>query len=239
MDSGREPDAVAAVIFDLDGLIVESEEVWFDVRSAFAREHSREWRPDIQKAVMGMGPQEWPEHMKETLDLDLSPPEIRTEILRRIVEEYDKRVPVIPGAVEAVQRLSGRWPLALASSSDRVLIDEVLARLNLTKYFEVTVSSEEVERGKPAPDVYLEAARRMKVDPPSAVAVEDSANGIRSARSAGMAVIAIPNTRFPPSADALGLADVVLGSIGELTASEVERAGRLRSTRPAAALPAG
>ena len=143
--------------------------------------------------------------------------------MRRLEELYRERLPALPGAREAVERLAARWPLALASSSNRELIDLSLELLGVAKLFQATVSSEEVARGKPAPDVYLEAARRLGIEPGRAAAVEDSHNGIRSARAAGMRVLAIPNRHFPPDADALAEADAVLDSLADLTVDAVER----------------
>ena len=134
-----------------------------------------------------------------------------------MLERYAERLPLIDGAVEAVERLAARWPLGVASSSNRELIDAVLELSGLARHFRATVSSEEVPRGKPAPDVYLEAARRLGVDPRRAAAVEDSHSGIRSAKAAGMRVIAIPNATYPPDEEALAEADVVLASLDELT----------------------
>jgi HAD superfamily hydrolase (TIGR01509 family) len=143
-------------------------------------------------------------------------------------QRYRDGLPLIDGAVESVRRLAGRWPLGLASSSNRPLIDLALAEMGVADLFRATVSSEEVPRGKPAPDVYLEAARRLGVPPERIAAVEDSANGIRAAHAAGMRTIAIPNAHFPPPDDALDLADVRLGSLAELTPDAVESA----SSRP-------
>ena len=141
--------------------------------------------------------------------------------MRRLLARYRESLPLVPGAVKAVEGLAARWPLGLASSSNREVIDTVLELAGIAQYFRATVSSEEVERGKPAPDVYLEAARRLGVDPTDCAAVEDSANGIRSARAAGMRVIAIPNPHYPPSDDVLALADVTLHSLDELTPERV------------------
>ena len=139
-----------------------------------------------------------------------------------MLDRYEQQVPLIDGALEAVRRIAARWPLGLASSSNRELIDRALEVSGLAPYFRATVSSEEVERGKPAPDVYLEAARRLGVEPPSCAAVEDSANGIRSAHTAGMRVVAIPNAAYPPGEQALALADVVLDSLHDLTPEAIE-----------------
>ena len=142
---------------------------------------------------------------------------INAEVVRRMLARYETDCPVVPGAVETVRRLAAAgFRLALASSSNRELIDAVLRELELTALFEVTVSSEEVARGKPAPDVYLEAARRLGVAPARCAAVEDSASGIRAAHAAGMHVIAYPNRHYPPADDALALADTVVPRLVEI-----------------------
>jgi HAD superfamily hydrolase (TIGR01509 family) len=172
--------------------------------------------------MMGMSSTEWSRYLHETVGLREQPATINAEVVRRMLERYERELPVIPGAPEAVRRLSDAGlRLALASSSNRELIDAVLHRLDLASSFAVTVSSEEVARGKPAPDVYLEAARRLGVGPSRCAAVEDSASGIRAARGAGMRVLAYPNRRYPPAADALALADVVLGSLDELDPARI------------------
>jgi HAD superfamily hydrolase (TIGR01509 family) len=155
-----------------------------------------------------------------------TPAEISKEVVDRMLERYSRELPLIPGAVDAVERLAARWELGLASSSNRELIDRVLDVSGLARCFAVTVSSEEVARGKPAPDVYLEAARRLGVEPATSAAVEDSASGIRSAHAAGMHVLAIPNRVFPPPDDVLALAEVVLESIEELDPEAVTAAAR-------------
>src|ERR671927_1487864 len=125
-------------------------------------------------------------------------------------------LPLIPGAREAVASLAGRWPLGLASSANRPIIDLVLELAGIRDSFAATVSSEEVERGKPAPDVYLEAARRLRVGAERCAAIEDSSNGLRSAAAAGMTVVAVPNREFPPAEDALALAHHVVRSLLDL-----------------------
>jgi HAD superfamily hydrolase (TIGR01509 family) len=207
---------IEAVVFDLDGVILDSEELWDEVREDLARERGGRWHEAAQADMMGMSSREWSVYMHERIGLPEPPEEINAEVVRRMLERYRRELPLIPGAVEAVERLAARWPLGLASSSNRELIDAALEAAGLAGYFLVTVSSEEVERGKPAPDVYLEAARRLGVAPQRCAAIEDSQNGIRSAKAAGMRVIAIPNRRFPPGEEALAYADVVLDSIAEL-----------------------
>ena len=208
---------IEAVAFDLDGVLLDSEELWDEVREGLARERGGRWHEGAQADMMGMSSREWSAYMHERIGLSEPPEEINAEVVRRMLERYRRELPLIPGAVEAVERLAARWPLGLASSSNRELIDAALEVAGLSRYFRVTVSSEEVERGKPAPDVYLEAATRLGVTPERCAAIEDSQNGIRSAKAAGMRVIAIPNPRFPPPEEVLAEAAVVLGGIEELS----------------------
>jgi HAD superfamily hydrolase (TIGR01509 family) len=208
--------AIEAVVFDLDGVLVDSEYVWDEVREELARERGGRWHERAQADMMGMSSTEWSRYMHDVVGLSASPEEINDEVVRRMEARYADDLPLFEGAVEAVERLAGSFRLALASSSNRPLIDAVLAEAGLARFFDVTVSSEEVAHGKPAPDVFLEAARRLDVAPERCAAIEDSGNGLRAAHAAGMLVIAIPNGRYPPPADALALADVTLRSIVEL-----------------------
>ena len=208
---------IDAVVFDLDGVIIDSEHVWDDVRQQLAEERGGRWHEEASRDMMGMSSPEWSRYMHDVIGLRESPEEINAEVVRRMEEIYRTSLPLIPGAAEAVERLAARWPLGLASSSNRELIDFVLDVSGLGRLFQATVSSEEVPRGKPAPDVFLEAARRLAVSPERCAAVEDSENGIRSAKAAGMRTIAIPNPGFPPAQDALAEADIVLDSVGLLT----------------------
>ena len=208
---------IEAVIFDLDGVILDSEHLWDEVREGLARERGGRWHEGAQADMMGMSSREWSVYMHERIGLPEPPEEIDREVVWRMLGRYRRELPLIPGAVEAVERLAARWPLGLASSSNRELIEAALEASGLARRFRVTVSSEEVARGKPAPDVYLEAARRLGVAAEHCAAIEDSHNGIRSAKAAGMRTIAIPNRRFPPGEEALADADVVLDSIVGLT----------------------
>jgi HAD superfamily hydrolase (TIGR01509 family) len=214
---------IEAVVFDLDGVLVDSEQVWDKARKELAAERGGRWHEQASRDMMGMSSLEWSRYMHDVIGLEDPPEEISAEVVRRLEEIYRRELPLIGGAAEAVERLAARWPLGLASSSNRELIDLVLELSGLAPYFRVTVSSEEVARGKPAPDVYVEAARRLQVAPGSCAAIEDSENGIRSAKAAGMRVLALPNPQFPPAEDVLALADDVLDSIGELTPERVER----------------
>jgi len=217
---------IDAVVFDLDGVILQTEEVWDEVRGRYVVEQGGRYDEEAQRAMMGMSASEWSRYLAEELGVPGTPEEISADIVRLMEERYREELPLIPGAVEAVERLAARRPLGLASSSNRPLIDTALALSSLDRFFTATVSSEEVARGKPAPDVYLEAARRLGVDPDRCAAVEDSHSGIRSAKAAGMRVIAIPNPGFPPDPEALALADLVLDSIADLDEKAVDSAAQ-------------
>jgi HAD superfamily hydrolase (TIGR01509 family) len=216
-----------AVIFDMDGVLVDSEAVWDDVRKRFVEEKGGTWRDGAQRDMMGMSSVEWSRYVRDRLGVDMTLEDISLEVADRVADTYRKNLPLLPGAVEAVRSLSAEWPLGLASSSNRHVIDLVLELAGIDDAFRVTVSSEEVGAGKPAPDVYLETARRLEADRAACVAIEDSTNGIRSAHAAGMAVIAVPNQDFPPEPDALELADETIESLTELTPATVRA---LRST---------
>jgi HAD superfamily hydrolase (TIGR01509 family) len=215
--SADEGSAFAAVIFDLDGVIVDSESVWDEVRRSFAEETGGRWHENAQRDMMGMSSVEWSRYMHDELGVPLPSEEINRRVAQQVAELYRDRLPLLPGATEAVVALAEEWPLGLASSSNRHIIDLVLELAGIAACFRATVSSEEVERGKPAPDVYLEAASRLGAEPESCAAVEDSTNGIRSADAAGMEVIAVPNRDFAPDPDALALAAVTLNSLTDLT----------------------
>jgi HAD superfamily hydrolase (TIGR01509 family) len=215
---------IEAVVFDLDGVLLQSEEIWDEVRAEYVRERGGRYDAEVQRAMMGMSSSEWSRYLHERAGVPDEPAAISAEIVRRMLESYRRRLPLIAGAVEAVRRLEAAYPLGLASSSNRPLIDAVLAEAGLAASFRATVSSEEVARGKPAPDVYLEAARRLGVDPLRSAAVEDSHGGIRSAKAAGMRVIAIPNPSYPPDDESLAQADVTIRSLAELTPALVDAA---------------
>jgi HAD superfamily hydrolase (TIGR01509 family) len=213
---------IDAVVLDLDGLLLDTEQLWDEVRENLAHERGGRWSESAQSDMMGMSSPEWSRYMHDVVGLDEPPDEIADEVVRRMAEQYREHLPLLPGAKEAVVRLAARWPLGLASSSNRPLIDLALEVGGLAPFFSATVSSEEVERGKPAPDVYLEATRQLGVEPTRAAAVEDSRSGIRSAHAAGLRVIAIPNAHYPPDPETLGLADSVLSSLEELDANAVD-----------------
>jgi HAD superfamily hydrolase (TIGR01509 family) len=206
-----------AVVFDMDGVLISSEEVWDAVRADLVRELGGRWLPGAHEAMMGMSTPEWTGYMHEALAVPLSPAEIERAVVGRLIARYRAAPPFIPGAPEAVRALADQGvPLAVASSSTRELIAAVLEQAGIAGAFRATVSSEEVARGKPAPDVYLEALRRLGAPAGEALAVEDSGPGIRSAAAAGMRVVVVPNPHYPPPDDALALAWRVLPSLAGL-----------------------
>jgi HAD superfamily hydrolase (TIGR01509 family) len=215
---------VAAVIFDLDGLLLESEQLWNAAKERLTRERGGRWRAEAEHEMLGMSSTEWSRYMHDELGVQLLPEQISSGVVRILGELYERELPLLPGADEAVRRLAARWPLGLASSSNREIIALVLAETGWEECFSVTVSSEEVERGKPAPDVYLEAARRLGAEAGRCVAIEDSSAGLRSALAAGCALVAIPNASYPPEPELLERAHVVLDSLTELDVGAVERA---------------
>jgi HAD superfamily hydrolase (TIGR01509 family) len=216
---------IEAVVFDLDGVLIDSEPVWEEVRREVVATHGGHWAPDTQRRLMGMSTREWARYLSEDLGVGLPPDQVAALVIERMADRYARELPLMPGAADAVRRLAGRWPLGLASSSPAALIETVLSAASIRSLFAVTVSTEEVEHGKPAPDVYLTAAARLGVEPGRAVAVEDSSNGLRSAAAAGLRVIAIPHPRYPPDPDALSSASVVLASLSELTPEVVAALG--------------
>lgn len=214
---------IAAVIFDLDGVLIDSESVWNAARKEVALRDGGRWPADAQRAMMGMSSTEWSTYMHDQLGVREDPAQISEMVVARLRRLYQEHLPLMAGAREAVIGLARDWPLGLASSANRPIIDLALELAGLADRFVATVSSEEVAHGKPAPDVYLETARRIGVEPQACAAVEDSSNGIRSAAAAGMTVVAIPNRDFPPTPDSLALAAAVLDSLVRLTPELVRR----------------
>ncbi len=218
--------AVRAVVFDLDGVLVDSEELWDAVRRGVAAEAGRPWPAGATRAMQGMSTAEWSIYLTDVVGIPDTPDEVATTVVDRLAAQYHVRLPLITGAVEVVERLGRRWPLALASSSPRRLIDTVLADAGITQWFRVSVSTEEVAAGKPSPAVYQTVVQQLGVNPGQAIAIEDSSNGLRSAATAGLGVLAVPNAAFTPAEDALALADVVVRSLDEITVELVASMGR-------------
>ena len=213
---------IAAVVFDMDGVLVDSEERWDRARRDLVAETGGTWKDEATHAMMGMSSPEWSAYVRDELAVPLAAEEVNARVVEHLLAGYAEGLPLIPGAVDAVRRVARLGlPLAVASSSNREVIDLVLREAGIADLFAATVSSEEVARGKPSPDVYLEALRRLGVAPAAATAVEDSSNGVRAAAAAGMRVVAVPHPAFPPAPDALALAAVVLPSLAELDEAAV------------------
>lgn len=209
--------AIDTVIFDLDGVLIETEQEWNEVRKEFAARHGGHWSQHDQPALMGANSMQWAEYMRDKVGIGLSSREIYDGVVNALRDRYSEHLPLIPGAWEAVTGLAVGFKLGVASSSPLELIEHSLRLAGLRTYFQAVVSSDEVAVGKPAPDVYLEACRRLGTEPACAAAIEDSSSGLRAAAAAGLALVAIPNMAYPPDPDSLALADVVMGSVGEVT----------------------
>jgi len=207
---------IEGVVFDLDGVIVDSEPEWEVIRRQVVAKYGGTWAPDTQKRLMGMSTGEWARYLSAELGVGLPPEQVAETVVARMRDRYAEHVPLLPGAVDAVRRLAARWPLGLASSSPPALIDVVLDRAGLREYFAVAMSTEQVPHGKPAPDIYLAVTGRLGHPSDRCAAVEDSSNGLRSAAAAGLRVIAIPRPEYPPAPAALEAASVVLTSLTEL-----------------------
>lgn len=208
---------IRCVIFDLDGVLVDSEIWWDEVRQEFASAHGRGWTAADREAVMGANSAAWAKTMRERLDLDMPAGEIERAIVDAVVDRYRADgPPLIDGAVEAAKRIAGTYPAAVASSAHRAVIDAALDATGLADTFGVIVSSDEVAHGKPAPDVYLETARRLGCEPAACLVVEDSLNGVRAAKAAGMTVVLVPNVSIPPAAGTAELADRVVDRLADL-----------------------
>jgi HAD superfamily hydrolase (TIGR01509 family) len=216
---------IEAVVFDLDGVLIDSEPVWEQVRRGLVTERGGHWAADAQRRLMGMSTPEWARYLSDDLGVGLPPDEVAALVTGRMAARYREHIPLLPGAADAVRRLAARWPLGLASSAPAVLIETVLAAAGLRPDFQVTMSTEQVPRGKPAPDVYLAVTGELGKAPVSCAAVEDSANGLRSAAAAGLHVIAIPRPEFPPDPDALAATSLVLPGLDGLTADAVAALG--------------
>jgi HAD superfamily hydrolase (TIGR01509 family) len=208
---------IEAVVFDCDGVLIDSEPVWEEVRRGVVAEYGGQWKPDTQDRLMGMSTGEWSRYLSSELGVDLTPEQVASVVVDQMAARYREHMPWMPGATDAVRRMADRWPLGLASSAPRSLIETVLDAGQLRPYFQVAMSTEQVAHGKPAPDIYLAVTEAMHVAPTASAAVEDSSNGLRSAAAAGCRVIAVPQPAYPPAQDALTKAQVVLTSLTDLT----------------------
>ena len=219
---GPTPLPVAAVVFDMDGVLIDSEVIWRRVRDAYAAEVGRGWSDDDQAAMMGLSTPDWSTRMRQRLGIThLSAAALADEIVRRVARAYADDVPVRPGAAAALEALAARWPLALASGSPRPLLDAAMAATGFARHFKSLLSGDEVVHGKPHPEIYLRTLDRLGVPASRAVGIEDSANGLRALRAAGMRAIATPCPEFPLPPEALALAQAHLDSLEALTPARV------------------
>lgn len=226
MSAEQRQAGLEAVVFDLDGVLIDSESAWDRARRNVVAEAGGRWREGATVAMIGMSSPEWSRYLRDRLGVALAPEEINDRVVAQLLASYQRELPLLPGAVAAVRRIAGVWPLGLASSANRPVIDAVLALSGLAVCFSATVSAEEVAHGKPAPDVYLAAVAELGVQAARAVAVEDSSNGLRAAAAAGMVVIAAPNREFPPAPGALRLAAFTVASLDELTPAAIRALAR-------------
>jgi HAD superfamily hydrolase (TIGR01509 family) len=213
---------IEAVIFDMDGLLVDSEPVWDRARLAMARKAGKTWTTEDHKAIMGASTAHWVAYTIRRLELTASPEVVEAEIMDQMVAHYEQHIPFLEGAIEAVHLVAKRYPIGLASGSPRRLIDSVTRHPDLKGCFGAIISSDQVAQGKPAPDVYLRAAATLGADPHNCVCLEDSGNGIQAGKNAGMKVIAVPDARFPPEDEVLGQADLTLSSLTQLRLELIE-----------------
>lgn len=212
---------INAVVFDLDGVLIDSEPVWEEVRRQVVADYGGRWPPDAQRRLMGMSTQEWARYLSDDLGVGLPPDRVAGQVIAQMAARYSAHLPLMPGAVAAVKRLAARWPLGLASSAPASLIESVLVTAGLREEFAIVMSTEQVASGKPAPDIYLAVTARLGVPPGECAAVEDSTNGLRSAAAAGLAVIAVPHPKYPPDPAALAQAKLVLTDLTGLTVSTI------------------
>lgn len=214
-----------AVIFDLDGTLTDTERIWDEVRRDLAAADGLVWTEANSRAVMGMSTQDWSAYMSAVAGIGATPEIAARRTIDGLLERYDRALPAVPGAREAVARLAEHWPLGVASSSPRILIEHALTALGVRDLIAVVRSTEEgPARGKPAPDAFLWVAEQLRVEPASTVVVEDSGSGILAGVNAGMPVVAVP--RFlPPPEDVLARASAVLEHLDELTVDLVQSLG--------------
>ena len=219
---------IQAVIFDMDGVLVDSEEYWWQSRVAFAEQLGKVWSFDDQRTAMGRNTVEWARVMQERLQIDMPLDEIIERVRGGVIARLEQRLPVLPGALEAVQKAASAYPVALASGSPKLVIDTVMQLTGLDKVFEHIVYADDMAHGKPAPDVYFETARRLGIAPENCIGIEDSGNGVRALHAAGMYIIAVPSPGFALRDDVLALAHRTLPSLESFSVElvrEIETAG--------------
>ena len=214
---------IEAVIFDMDGVLVDSEVYWDKSRVEFARDRGKTWTDDYQRLAMGRSTVGWATVMREKLQLDESIDDIIAEMKGRVIARYERRMPTRPDAIESVHRMKQHFRVGLASGSPTEIIKSVLRITGLDQVFEVMIYGDDIPRGKPAPDIYLEAMAQLGVLPHVTVGIEDSANGLRSLKAAGMAAVAAPSPDFPLPPEILELADARIDTLEAFDLSLIRR----------------
>ncbi|MCK6580249.1 MAG: HAD family phosphatase [Anaerolineae bacterium] len=204
---------IDAVIFDMDGVLVDSEQYWWEARVEFAAERGLQWTMEFQRLAMGRSTVEWAQVMQERLHLDMALEAIMDDVIGRVSGKLSTRFPALPGALEAVHTAAQGYPVALASGSPTRVIQSVMAITGLDRIFQTVVYGDDMAHGKPAPDIYFETARRLGVDPAHCLGIEDSGNGVRALHAAGMKIVAVPSPGFALSEEVLALADLALPSL--------------------------
>lgn len=212
-----------ATVFDLDGTLVDTEEVWDAARRELAAQDGVPWPDGATQAMMGMSTQEWSHYLAATVGIQGDDETAARRVIDALKVRYHHQLDILPGAVEAVRRMAELGPVGIASSSPRELIEALVRELGLTDVIQVIVSTEEVGRGKPAPDGFLAACAKLGATPRHTVAVEDSTNGIRSGLAAGMPVVAVPQDFHRPPQDLLDACSAVLPDLDGLTPELVNR----------------
>ena len=206
---------IEAIIFDMDGVLVDSEVYWDKSRVEFAKDRGKTWTDEFQRLAMGRSTVGWAQVMQEKLQLDESIDEIIAEMKARVIAHYEKRMPTRPGAIESVHHMKQHYRVGLASGSPTEIIKAVMRITGLDQVFEVMVYGDGIARGKPAPDIYLEAMAQLGVTAPVTVGIEDSANGLRSLKAAGILAVAAPSPDYPLPADILALGDAHISTLAD------------------------
>ena len=214
---------IEAIIYDMDGVLVDSEVYWDKSRVEFASDRGKVWSDDFQRLAMGRSTVGWATVMQEQLGLDETIDDIIAEMKARVIAHYEERMPTRPGALESVALMQRHFRVGLASGSPTEIIKAVLSITGLDQIFEVMIYGDEVARGKPAPDIYLEALKVLGVSPANSLGIEDSANGLRSLKAAGMFAVAAPSPGYPLPDDVLALADAHITTLEAFSPDLVRR----------------
>lgn len=222
-----------AVVFDMDGVLVDSEHLWAEMWERYAAAHGTSWQSRHTRDVQGMSASEWAAYLTDLIGAGHDPAQTERAVVDGMIDAVAAgRAPLLDGAGELLVDVARYAPVGLATSAPPRLIKAVLDAYDIGHCFTGTVSSSEVERGKPSPDVYLEAAARIGMRSDRCVAVEDSTNGVRAAATASMTVVAVPNSRYPLRADAVSMAFEITENLGQVRRIIWERLGLAEEEAP-------